>query len=181
MRCREYVWYRQLGQLLRLSLVALPLSFVLSRAAYRFVNPAFMGWIDYYTWPELCLSNPGVVLLAICFWRLLRVVISVTARTKEQLSNPQPSGRVRFWLLDIARLFFECVGVCMVTAVPLLLAWAGVDRHYFDVGPYPTAPILISWIAGGVTWRLLDRRFAPRLFTGMVREPLPGDTGPTSR
>lgn len=162
MRCREYVWYRQLGQLLRLSLVALPLSFVLSRAAYRFVNPAFMGWIDYYTWPELCLSNPGVVLLAICFWRLLRVVISIAARTEAQLSNPLSSGRVRFWMLDISRLFLQCVSVCLAAAVPLLLAWAGVYRHYFHAGPYPTTPILISWIAGGVTWWLLDRRIAPR-------------------
>ena len=161
MRWHEYVWYRQLGQLLRLSLVALPLSLVLNRAAYRFVNPAFIGWMDYYTWPELCLSNPGVVLIAICFWRVLRVLISIAARTKGQLSNPQSSGRVRFWPLDIGRLFLQCVSVCMATAVPLLLAWVGTYRHYFHTGPYPAMPILISWIAGGVTWWLLDRRIAP--------------------
>ena len=74
MRWREYVWYGQLGQLVRLSLVVLPLSLVLNRAAYRFVNPAFIGWWDYYTWPELCLNSGGAVLLAVCFWRLLRVV-----------------------------------------------------------------------------------------------------------
>ena len=96
MHWRESVWYRQLGQLLRLSLVALPLSVVLDRAAYRFINPAFIGWWDYYPWPQLCLSNPSVVLVAICFWRLLRVVISIAARTKGQLSNAQSSGRVRF-------------------------------------------------------------------------------------
>lgn len=162
MRWREYVWYRHLGQLLRLSIVALPLSFVLNRAAHRFMDPAFIGWLDYYTWPELCLSNPAAVLIAICFWRLLSVVISTAARTEGQLSNPQSNGRVRFWLLDIGRLFLQCVFVCMATAVPLLLAWAGVYRHYFHASPYPTTPILISWIAGGVTWRLLDRRIAPR-------------------
>src|SRR5215472_1670662 len=100
MRWREYVWYQQLGQLLRLSLVALPLSFVLNRAARHFIDPAWVGWLDYYTWPEVCLNNPVVVLIAICFWRLLRVVISIAARTKGQLSNPQSSGRARFWLLD---------------------------------------------------------------------------------
>lgn len=162
MRWREYVWYRQLGQLLRLSLVALPLSFVLNRAARRFVNPAFIGWLDYYTWPELCLNNGVVVLVAICFCRLLRVVISIAARSKGQLSNPESSGRATFWLLDIGRLLLQCLAVCMAAAVPLLLAWAGVYRHYFDVGPYPAMPILISWIAGGVTWWLLDRRIAPR-------------------
>jgi len=162
MRWREYVWYRQLGQLLRLSLVALPLSFVLNRAAYRLMDRAFIGWLDYYTWPELCLSNPGVVLIAICFWRLLRVLVSIAARTEGQLSNPQSSGRVRFWMLDIGRLFLQCVSVCLATAVPLLLAWAGAYRHYFDVGPYPSTAILISWIAGSVTWWLLDRRIALR-------------------
>ena len=162
MHWRESVWYRQLGQLLRLSLVALPLSFVLNWAAYRFVDRAFIGWWDYYTWPELCLSNPAVVLIAICFWRLLRVVISIAARTQGQLSNPQSSGRIRFWLHDIGRLFLQCVVVCMATAVSLLLAWAGVYRHYFDAGPYPVTPILISWIAGGLTWWLLDRRIAQR-------------------
>jgi hypothetical protein len=162
MRWHEYVWYRQLGHLLRLSLVALPLSFVLNRAAYRFIDPAFVGWWDYYTWPELCLDNPGVMLVAICLWRLLRVVISIADRTKRPLSTAQSSGRVRFWLLDIGRLFLQCVAVCMATATPLLLAWASVYRHYFNAGPYPTTPILISWIAGGVTWSLLDRRIAPR-------------------
>lgn len=164
MRLREYAWYQQLGPLLRLSVVALPLSFVLSRVASRFVDPTFIGWVDYYTWPELCLNSGAAVLLAICFWRLLRVVISITARTKAQLSNAQPSGRLRFWLFDIGRLFLQCVAVCMATAVPLLLAWAGLYRlyrHYFDAAPYPVTPILISWIAGGVTWRLLDRRIAP--------------------
>lgn len=157
MRWREYAWYQQLGQLLRLSLVALPLSFVLSRVAYRFVDPAFVGWLDYYTWPELCLDSGAAVLLAICFWRLLRVVISIAARTKEQLSNPQSSGRVRFWVLDTVRFFLQCSAVCIAAAVPLLLAWAGEYRHYFHTGPYPATPILISWMAGGVTWRLLDR------------------------
>ncbi len=149
MRWREYVWYRQLGQLLRLCLVALPLSFVLNRAAYRFIEPAFIGWLDYYTWPEVCLSNPAVVLIAICLWRLVRVVISIADRTQGQLSNPRSSGRVRFWMLDIGRLFLQCVFVCMAVAAPLLLSWAGVYRHYFDVGPYPATPILIC----------LDRRW----------------------
>ena len=48
----------------------------------------------------------------------------------------------------------------MATAVPLLLAWAGVYRlyrSYFDADPYPVTPILISWIAGGAIWWLLDR------------------------
>jgi|SRR5215472_5734225 len=125
-------------------------------------EPGFIGWMDYYTWPELCLSNPAVVLIATCFWRLLRVVFSIAARTKGQLSSPQSSGRVRFWLLDIGRLFLQCVSVCMATAVPLLLAWAGTYRHYFHTGTYPATPILISWIAGGVTWWLLDRRIASR-------------------
>lgn len=162
MRWREYVWYRELVQFLRLSFVALPLSFVLNRTAYRFVDPAFIGWWDYYTWPELCLNSGVVVLVAICFWRLLRVVISIAARTKRQPSNPQSSGRVRSWLLDIGRLFLQCFAVCLATAVPLLLAWAGEYLHYFHTGPYPATPILISWIAGGVTWWLLDRRIAPR-------------------
>src|SRR5262249_25609567 len=158
---REYVWYGELGQLLRLSIVALPLSFVLNRAAYRFVDPFFKGWIDYYTWPELCLGNPAGVLVAICFWRLLRVAMSLIARTKEELGNAHSGGRLGFWLLEIGRLFLQCVTVCIATAVPLLLAWAGVYsvyRHYFDAGPYPVTPILISWIAGGVTWWLLQRR-----------------------
>ena len=159
---REYVWYRELGPLLRLNLVALPLSFV-NRAAYRFVDPAFIGWWDYYTWPELCLNSGVVVLVAICFWRLLRVVILIATRTKGQLNNPQSSGRVSFWLLDIGRLFLQCFAVCMATAVPLLLAWVGKYRHYFHTGPYPSTAILISWITGGMTWRLLDRRIAPRL------------------
>ena len=170
MRWREYAWYQQLGPLLRLSLVALPLSFVLNRAAYRFINPAFIGWLDVYTWPELCLSIPGEVLVVICFWRLLRVVISITARAKAQLSNAQPSGRVRRWLLDIGRLFLQCVAVCMATAVPLLLAWAGLFRlhqHSFDDGPYPATPILISWITGCVTWWLLDRRIPPHFPRGV--------------
>ena len=166
MSWREYVWYRELGQLLRLSIVALPLSFVLNRAAYRFVDPAFIGWIDYYTWPELCLDSGVPVLVAICFWRLLRVVISIATHTK-QLGNSKPSGRVRFWLLDIGRFFLQCFAVCMAAAVPLLLAWVGEHRHYFRTGPFPATPILISLITGGVTWRLLDRRIAPRLPGGI--------------
>lgn len=165
MSWREYVWCRELGPLLRLSLVALPLSFVLNRAAYRFVNPAFIGWIDYYTWPELCLDSGVPVLVAVCFWRLLRVAISIAARTKGQLSNSQPSDRIRYWLLDIGRLFLQCLAVCMAAAVPLLLAWAGAYRLYrycFDASPFPVTPLLISWVTGGVTWRLLDRRIAPR-------------------
>ena len=109
-----------------------------------------------------------VVLVAICLWRLLRVVISIAARTKGQPRNLQSAnGRVRFWLLDIGRLFLQCFAVCMATAVPLLLAWAGEYRHYFHTGPYPATPILISWIAGGVTWWLLDRRIAPRSARGV--------------
>jgi hypothetical protein len=167
MSWREYVWYRELGQLLRLSIVALPLSFVLNRAAYRFVDPAFIGWMDYYTWPELCLNGGVPVLMGICFWRLLRVVISIATRTKRQLSNSQPSDRVRFWLLDIGRLFLQCFAVCLAAAVPLLLAWVGEYRHYFRTGPFPATPILISLITGGVTWRLLDHRIAPRLPGGI--------------
>ena len=87
MRWREYAWYQQLGQLLRLSLVALPLSFVLNRTSYRFVDPFFVTCLDYYTWPELCLISGGQGLVAICFWRLLRVVISIAARTKGRFAT----------------------------------------------------------------------------------------------
>lgn len=156
----EYVWYRQLGQLVRLVLAALPLSFLLNRAAYRFVDPAFVGWWDYYTWPELCLNSGVVVLATICLWRMFRVVL-IVARTKGQLSHPPSNGRAGSWLLDVGRLFVQCLAVCVATSVPLLLAWAGEHRHYFHTGPYPSTPMLISWITGGVTWRLLDRRFAP--------------------
>jgi hypothetical protein len=63
--------------------------------------------------------------------------------------------------LSVGSFFFAVRFGLPATAVPLLLAWAGPYRHYFDVGPYPSTPILISWIAGGVTWWLFDRRIAP--------------------
>jgi hypothetical protein len=162
MRWREYAWYPQLGQLLRLSLVALPLTFVLNRISYRFTDPTFIGWWDYYTWPELCLSSPGVVLIAICFWRLLRVLVSVAARNEGQPSSAELSVRARFWIFDIGRFFLQCCCVCLVSSIPLLLAWAGECRHYFHPGPFPATPILVSWIVGSATWCLLDRRLTPR-------------------
>jgi hypothetical protein len=127
----------QLGQRIRKAFVAGGL-FICTYAAWWLVrDPAWDGWWDAFTWPQLFLYAPSLFFLFATLaqligviWEWLRRIVNRQATHLEPTYVPDIQATLGFWLKDSVRIGALYVATAFIGDIPMGVNYLAAVRRW---------------------------------------------------
>jgi hypothetical protein len=165
MTFKQLVPVGRLGERVRKALIA-GVSWACTDAAwYRLRDPAFDGWTDTFTWPQLFLFAPVLFFSGAAVWQLICLIAEWSYRAaKRELESAESKEShdiqrtLKFWLRDSVRICALYVATCLIGDIPMAVNYlAGVRGrpfHWWWSSAVGTCAVVMV-----VVWWILDRTF----------------------
>jgi hypothetical protein len=163
MTCRKLAPVGRIGQRIRKASVAGGLFICTCAASLLVRDPAWDGYWDAFTWPQLFLQAPVLFFSCAAVWQSVCLIAEwLYSKAKRKAENPQPEGMedprrtLEFWLRDSLRVcaLYLMTGVIgdIPMAVYYLAAVRGWHLHWSWWGAADSGlPLMIA------AWWILER------------------------
>jgi hypothetical protein len=166
MTLRERIPVGRLGRRIRKAFVAGAL-FVCTYTAWRLVrDPAWDGWWDAFSWPQLFLYAPVLFFSGAACWQLFCFVTEWLYRLAARKSQSSEAVELQdiqktsgFWLRDSLRILVLYAAACFIGDIPMVLNYVAAVRkwpmHWWWSSVVDSCLLLMI-----VVWWLLERYFS---------------------
>jgi hypothetical protein len=166
---RELVPVSPLGRRLRKALVAGSLLATAPAASQLVRSPAWDGWCDVFTWPQLFLCAPVLFFFGAAMWQSAFFVAGYfcqqdkrALRTLGSEPSPRSERTLGFWLRDSLRIGLLYVAACVIGDIPLAVKYLAAIRGW-----------PLHWWWSSAVWACLVLTVAVSWTLDQIHDPRP--------